>query len=52
MFINDVKLDVENENTVSTLSNVVHVNVKLHHIDSTLFYVVNSNVEHTKLFQR
>ena len=37
---NIVKIDVENGNVVSTLSNVVQFNVV-----STLFYVVNFNVD-------
>ena len=44
MFTNVVKLDVENDIVVSMLSNV-HVNVEIHYVDSTLFDVVNSNVE-------
>ena len=44
-FINVVKLDVENGNVVSTLSNVVHINGEIHNIDLTLLDVLNSNVK-------
>ena len=44
-FHNVVQLDVENENVVSTLSNVAHVNGEIHNVDSTLLDVVNFNVE-------
>ena len=37
--------NVENDNVVSTLSNVVYVNVEIHNVDSTLLDVVNFNVE-------
>ena len=41
-----MKIDVENDNVVSTLSNVVQFNVEIHNVVSTLLRVVN-----VKLFQ-
>ena len=49
MFTNVVKLDVENDNLVSTLSNVAHVNVEIHNVDSTLYI---STLKYATLFQR
>ena len=40
-----MKLDIEKDNHVSTLSNDVHINVEIRNVDLILFDVVNSNVE-------
>ena len=41
---NIAKFDVEND-VVSTLSNVVHMNVEIHNVDSRLFDIVNPNID-------
>ena len=40
-----MKIDVENNNVVSTLPNVVQFNVEIHNVVSTLLNVVNFNVD-------
>ena len=40
-----MKLDVKNDIVVSALSNVVHVSVETHNVDSTLLDVESFNVE-------
>ena len=44
------KIDVENNNAVSTLSNVVQFNVEIHNVVSTLLNVVNFNVDVQRCF--
>ena len=39
-----MKLDVQNNKMVSTLSNVVNINVETDNVNVTLFNVVNLNV--------
>ena len=40
-----VKIDVKNDNVVSTLSDVVQIIVEIDNVDSTLVNVVNANVD-------
>ena len=42
--IDVVNIDVENDNVVSTLSNVVQINDEVHPVNLALFNVVKSNV--------
>ena len=44
-----VKIDVKNDNVVSTLSDVVQIIVEIDNVDSTLVNVVNANVDVRKL---
>ena len=46
----DVKIDVENDNVVSTLSNVFQFNIEIHNVVSTLLNVVNFNVDAPNVF--
>ena len=41
---NFVKLDVENDNVVSRLSKVFQINFEIYNVGSTLFVLVNCNV--------
>ena len=40
-----MKINIENDNVVSTLSSVAQFNVEKHNLVSTLFYVANFNVD-------
>ena len=42
---NVIKIDVENDNVVSTLSNVVQFDVEIHNVVSALLNVVNFNFD-------
>lgn len=44
-----MKLDVENDNAVSTLANVAYINVETDKVDSKLFNGFNSNVDVHKI---
>ena len=40
-----MKLDIENDKVVSTLSEVIYINFEIGNIESTLLNNVNSNVD-------
>ena len=40
-----IKLDAENDNTVSTLGNIAHINIEKDDVDSRLLKVLNSIVD-------
>ena len=40
-----MKLDIENDKVVSTLSEVIYINFEIDNIESTLLNNVNSNVD-------
>ena len=44
-----MKLDVENDNAVSTLANVAYISVETDKVDSKLFNGFNSNVDVHKI---
>ena len=46
----DVKIDVENDNVVSTLSNVFQFNIEIHNVVSTLLNFVNFNDDARNVF--
>ena len=46
-----MKLDIDYENVVSTLSNIVNINVVTGNVNSTLFNVYISTLTYTTLFQ-